>query len=570
MTQWKHNGKLSDNFAEDRMKKIAQCLLVFAASALIVFVLVLSSVPPVSRDALTHHLVVPKLYLEHGGIYEIPSIKFSYYPMNLDLLYLVPLFFGNDIIPKYIHFSFALLTALLIHRYLKKRLGNLYGYLGVIFFLSIPIILKLSITVYVDLGLIFFSFASLIYLLKWCSHGFRLQFLFLSSLYCGLALGTKYNALILFVLLALLIPVAYSRSVPAESVSSFAAMKYSAFFILIALLFFSPWMIRNYTWKKNPIYPLYHQFFSAEKVDREEEMEEGFKERSSEKRFGSFAIRHIVYQESWWQTALIPIRIFFQGEDNNPKFFDGKLNPFLLILPFYAFWGYRGDRRTAVLFEMKIMLAFSALFLLFAFFAQDIRIRYISPIIPPLVVLSIFGLYNLIEKARRKGPFFRRAVYYILSGIVIFWMLGINAGYMFDQFRHVEPLAYISGKIDRETYIESYRPEYAVMKYANRHLPSDAEILSLFLGSRYYYSDRKIIFRLSMFADAVKTSETPEAMVSELKQNGITHIMIGYELFNIWANNSFKKQQKIRIDRFFNHQVVYVFSKNGYGLYQLK
>ena len=43
---------------------------------------------PISRDALTHHLYLPRLYLQHGGIYEIPDLVFSYYPMNLDLLYI--------------------------------------------------------------------------------------------------------------------------------------------------------------------------------------------------------------------------------------------------------------------------------------------------------------------------------------------------------------------------------------------------------------------------------------------------------------------------------------------------
>ena len=71
----------------------------------------LGSVPPVDRDALTHHLAVPKLYLKQGGMVEIPWVPFSYYPMNLDLLYLVPLYFGHDIAAKYIHFGFALLTA---------------------------------------------------------------------------------------------------------------------------------------------------------------------------------------------------------------------------------------------------------------------------------------------------------------------------------------------------------------------------------------------------------------------------------------------------------------------------
>ena len=132
-------------------------LLAGILALLIVSIIILSWVPPVSRDALTHHLAVPKLYLKHGGVYEIPSIKFSYYPMNLDLLYLVPLYFGNDIIPKYIHFMFALLTGWLIYSYLRKKLDTGWALLGALFFLSLPIIVKLSITVYVDLGLVFFQ-----------------------------------------------------------------------------------------------------------------------------------------------------------------------------------------------------------------------------------------------------------------------------------------------------------------------------------------------------------------------------------------------------------------------------
>ena len=165
---------------------------------LFVSIVLLSLVPPVSKDALVHHLAVPKLYLENGGIYEIPFMPFSYNPMNLDLLYLIPLYFGNDIIPKFIHFFFALLTGWLIFDYLKRRISTLYGLAGALFFLSTPIIVKLSITVYVDLGLIYFSTASLLSLLRWMENGFRVRTLVFSSVLCGLAMGTKYNGLVSF------------------------------------------------------------------------------------------------------------------------------------------------------------------------------------------------------------------------------------------------------------------------------------------------------------------------------------------------------------------------------------
>ena len=100
-----------------------KAFLIAVLAVLIMAIIILSLVPPVSKDALVHHLAVPKLYLKHGGMYEIPFMPFSYYPMNLDLLYMIPLYFGNDIAPKFIHFIFALLTAGLVFFYLRKRIN---------------------------------------------------------------------------------------------------------------------------------------------------------------------------------------------------------------------------------------------------------------------------------------------------------------------------------------------------------------------------------------------------------------------------------------------------------------
>ena len=180
-------------------------------AVIVISILILAYVPPVSRDALIHHLALPKLYLKHGGIYEIPAAPFSYYPMNLDLLYMIPLYFGNDIIAKYIHFVFALLTAIFIFRYLRRRLDDVYALLGVVLFLSLPIIVKLSITVYVDLGLIFFSTAALFSLFKWMNNNFKLKHLLISAVCCGMGLGTKYNGLIVFFLLTIFVILIYVK-----------------------------------------------------------------------------------------------------------------------------------------------------------------------------------------------------------------------------------------------------------------------------------------------------------------------------------------------------------------------
>ncbi|MCX5882937.1 MAG: glycosyltransferase family 39 protein, partial [Deltaproteobacteria bacterium] len=220
--------------------------------SIVISIGILGSVPPVDRDSLTHHLYVPKLYLKHGGIYEIPAVEFSYYPMNLELLYTAALYFCNDIFPKYIHFAFALLTAWLIFRYLKHRLNTLFALYGVLLFLFIPIIVKLSVTAYVDLGLIFFSMFSIIYLQKWIENDFQLKYLVISAIGCGMGLGTKYNGLITLFLLTLFVPFSYARLSSGGKNRFLRSLGYCAVYLSVSLIVFSPWMIRNIVWKQNP------------------------------------------------------------------------------------------------------------------------------------------------------------------------------------------------------------------------------------------------------------------------------------------------------------------------------
>jgi Kef-type K+ transport system membrane component KefB len=61
-------------------KRALSIILLILLFALIASIIVLSLVPPVAKDELVHHLAVPKLYLKHGGMYEIPSCLFPITP----------------------------------------------------------------------------------------------------------------------------------------------------------------------------------------------------------------------------------------------------------------------------------------------------------------------------------------------------------------------------------------------------------------------------------------------------------------------------------------------------------
>jgi 4-amino-4-deoxy-L-arabinose transferase-like glycosyltransferase len=524
----------------------------------------MASVPPISRDALTHHLYIPKLYLQHGGIFEIPHIEFSYYPMNMDMLYLVSLYFKNDILPKFIHFLFALATAWMIYQYLRRRMNLGYALLGSLLFLSIPVIVCLSTIVYVDLGLVCFLFAAMMCLFKWIETGFKLKYLVISAGFCGLALGTKYNGLVGLFLLGLFVPFVYARYQADEPAHDRRAIGYSAIYIFVALLLFSPWMIRNIVYTGNPLYPLYKDIFPASASDdshADEDLEH-------ETVMNPWQIRRYVHGETGLEIALIPLRVFFQGRDDDPKYFDGRANPFLLILPVFAFFGIHANLRQ-VRTEKTLMLGFSVLFLLFACAQAVIRIRYFAPIFPPLVILSMFGLHHIRENILGENSQFSVLFKRIIIFAIVFVMLGLNAKYMVERFNYLQPLGYLTGKVSRDEYIQKFRPEYASMQYANQHLTKNSLILGIYLGNRGYYSDIDIVFSLSLLQNLAARANLPKDIAKNLKERGITHLLMNYELFNFWVKD-YSLHEKQMLKDFFEQHTVTEFSKDKNGLLRVK
>jgi len=529
------------------------------------FVSLLASVPPVSRDALTHHLFIPKLYLQHGGIYEIAHILFSYYPMNLDLLYLIPLYFGNDIIPKFIHFSFALITGAMIYKYLSRRINTTYALLGSLFFLSIPVIVRLSSTVYVDLGLICFLFASMLYLFDWIESDFKSKYLVISAVFCGLAMGTKYNGLVGLFLLGLFAAFIYARYHAGKNLYAVKSIGWCTVFVVVAMLVFSPWMIRNIVWTKNPVYPLYNSAFNPEQGRvAKPDSENVLRQRN---RMSHIHVRRHVYGESWVQIALVPLRVFFQGKDDTPVYFDGKLNPFLLILPIFSFFGLRrggAQERT----EKFIMLFFSIFFLLYACVQTSIRIRYFSPIIPSMAVLSIFGLFQLNTYILPRIRAFSLPMRNVVIFCIVVAMLGLNTAYMANRYKKDQPIAYFTGKISRDGYIQAFRPEYASFQYANAHLSHNDKIFGLYIGNRGYYSDIPIEFEIEMLPDIAARVESGKKVAEKLHEKGFSHTLVNFSLFNYWVQKYGLHEKKI-LKEFFDQYTASVFSKDGYGLLKI-
>ena len=209
------------------------------------------------------------------------------------------------------------------------------------------------------------------------------------------------------------------------------------------------------------------------------------------------------------------------------------------------------------------------LFLLIVYFQRDLRIRYIAPIIPPLVILSSFGLQNLIHSLRIRNPLSAGKIWAGCISVGVALLICLNMIYVWEQFQRVQPISYLSGRVGRDAYIEKYRPEYAAILFANQHLPEDAKLFCLFLGDRSYYSDREMFFGDPYFRRIVKQTNSAERLWLEFQKNNITHLLIRYDIFNQWSGHQFNAREQTMLGNFFNAHAELIFAKGGYGLYRL-
>ena len=498
--------------------------LILAWFSVIGSILLMASVPPVSRDALTHHLAVPKLWVEAGGMRELPDIAFSYYPQLIDLLYVFPILAGHDTWAKYLHFAFALATAVIVFLFIRRRLGSLWGSVGALMFITVPLIVKLSVTAYVDLGLLFFTTASLFSTLIWLEKPDRSRWLVLAGLCAGLALSTKYNAIVSIVALGLLLAYFRARQLGQESGGMSKLAKDVAIFGFLALLVFSPWLIRNYALTGNPVYPLHQSSFDHR------EQKSKVQKASEQEQLGPLLTRKVVHGESLPYILMIPLRIFFEGKDDDPKYFDGRLNPLLLGFPLLLVF-FRRNIPAVSTREIHFFTLFVILVVLYTFFTANMRVRYVVNIVPPMVVLSIYGLHALWSAWEQRK---KRGWNYSLAGMLMAALLAAyfvpNVRYMAELYKNIDPMPYLEGRVDRNGYITRHLGEYPLVRLLNQHKERVGRVLALYLGDRRYYFGVDVVMDNDFFWDLAKRSRNGAEFRTKLMENGITHILVRRDL----------------------------------------
>ena len=524
---------------------------------------VLGLVPPVARDELTHHLAIPKLYVNSGRILEVPFAPYSYYPMLLDMLYTPFVKWGWDSVPKLVHGLFGFLTGLLLYSYLARRLSPVYGLLGFLFFISTPAVLRLSNWAYVDLGLVFYSTASLLCLLSWRESGYSNRWLILAALSSGFALATKPNALLVFMLLFSLLVFHIGRE---KERGIGQKSSWIFLFFIFALLPLSPWLLKNMHQTGNPFFPFFTGLFNST----------GGGSGLGGGALGIFTKRHLFYGEDGWWIAALPLRVFFSGEliegllpvqwgsmvaniggrDDSAQYFDGVLNPILILfLP----WAFKGKWVE----DKKFLFGFAIFFLLYALFLVDLRIRYILPIVPPLVILLVYGIHNIYLRIVHPS---------LLVGAVLL-LVALNGVYFWNYFHSVSPVKFLRGKESRESYLTRMLPDYPAIQYINQNLPSTARVYFILMGRRAYYSQRDYYHDSGdnpwYLMWMIENSQSEEGIVEKLREKGLTHLLVREDLLKGFLRGNLVAEKQSVWDSFVFNHLKGLFRDRRYSVYQI-
>lgn len=201
---------------------------------------------PLAWDEISYHLPYVREYIEHGGLTVADYLRFPLHSHNYQLLYAAALMFSSEVGAHVIHGFSGALVALGTYYLGREFFNRFIGLLAAVVYLVFAN--DMLDTAFVDLGLSLFAFYSFFSFAQWLKHR-NDGFLWLSAFLLAVAAGTKYQALSLLPVFALML-LAVDRS-PRRLFG----------YALILMLFGTWWYVRNFWISGDPVNPLGGRLF---------------------------------------------------------------------------------------------------------------------------------------------------------------------------------------------------------------------------------------------------------------------------------------------------------------------
>jgi hypothetical protein len=558
--------------------------------------------PPVDWDGLFYHLTAPKLYLEAGQVIANPSVPHFNFPALMEMLFAWAMLLRGDIAAKLLHPGFGALLAGLIFQLTRRFFSSRAAWPALLIFASMPMVATLSGWAYNDLALAFYQLAALTAFLlsdpALRPNGFKLsppappkggerieippfgglggpesdvnltpvlyhphskfpipnsQFMILSGVFAGLAMGLKYTS---FVTPLLIVGLIIGQAVQQRLSLGGFFHRWIAF-ALTAAVVASPWYLKNWLLTGNPVHPFAYGLFGGAGWD---------------------AFRAAWYAHGGSGLGLNPLKLLglpwlLTLGVNDANYWDGRTGPLLLLFLPLVIWAALAGRfggqpappatRPVLLYA----LAHFAVWTLGVVWSQALWQARL--LLPGLVALIPVSAWVWRQLPSFDLPQFRLSRVVNMAIVLTLTLTLVDIGLLTLK---IDPLPYLAGLENRPAFLSRrLGAHYAAMEALNS-LPAEARVVFLW-EPRSYYCRRDCApdSILDELAHLVDQHGTAAAIAQSWQAAGVSHILLHRAGFDFMRSTAPELANQATLEQLIAHHLTLVSDVGGiYQLYRLR
>lgn len=481
--------------------------------SLIIFIflitLINSLAPPTKFDTLVYHLTLPKSYLQEGKISYTPWLIFWGMPQMVEMLSTWGMALGGPEAAVVLGWMIGAVAVIGLYGLVSRYFGQRAGLVSIAALLSGFTTAQSLSWGYAGWMNILLGTAFLTSFIGWfigtqkddlfsliLINAERRGYLISAGVFAGLAFGVKYSSGILLIIGLGLILVK-SKPVKKKIVDILI-------YLGIALLVFSPWLIKNFVATGNPLYPF---FTPSGAMDQ---------------------IRLDYYQNppssrAWWDILLLPVKSTILGKEGGPGY-GASIGPLLISLGLIGGFHRKGEpieRASVKKISLGMALIGTLIWGLGGWYSGYlVQTRLYYPLFPALTLLAGSG-YDYLRQCQFRNVNFHR----VISGLVVFVVVLSSFQLLAYNLDRGAILNVFSIKSD-ERYLDGNLGWHAPAMREIRDLPTGAHVLMLWEPRGFYCiptCDPDEI--LDRWTHDVRIHSTREKIIAHWLESGYTHIL---------------------------------------------
>ncbi len=416
--------------------------------------------PPTEADSMVYHLDAPRTFLEAGRLFQPPFRDRFYFPMTVELLYLIPMSLDSDIVPRLLHLASGVLLVAAVAVLAQQTYGGRAGLLSVPVVASIPMLGAIASWAYIDLTWCLFQTLTLVAVLHWWRGG-SWRWLLLGGTLLGLALGSKYLALQAAIALGPIVLWGALRGrAPARGVT-LAGLALGIPAVVVAF----PWYAKNALLTGNPFHPFFGSLFrgglnlAGAALDTQTMLQD-----NAAVGMGHGLIDYL----------LLPLNVYLHSTAFTYGHLPTVFSPLFLIIPLGL---AAGAARPSIPLGMFAAILFG----LWAVGVQEARY-----FLPGAMVLAAMtgGAFDALLKHFQGRPRFQGIL--LAALLLVTAMTAAGQAVREGPAWYQQDLAFLVGARSREAYLSERLLAYPALAWVNEQAPPDSRSMMVRDAGGYY------------------------------------------------------------------------------------